>query len=106
MQAGPYLDTDHCCDDTLDWPSDLVERRIEASASNRVWLVGLTYVKTSSGWVYMASIIDVFSRMIVGWQGSRSLRSDLAIGALAMAMYNRERSDSLEGLIHHSNRGL
>ena len=65
-----------------------------------------TYVKTSTGWVYVAFIVDVYSRMVVGWQASRSLRSDLAIDALEMAVYNRGRTDSLEGLIHHSDRGV
>ncbi len=93
-------------DDTLDRPADLVKRRFAASAPNVLWLADLTYVKTSTGWVYVAFIIDVFSRMIVGWQASRSLRTDLAIDALEMAMYNRGRTDSLEGLIHHSDRGV
>ena len=63
-------------------PADLVERRFKASAPNRLWVADLTYVKTHSGWVYVAFIIDVHSRFIVGWQASRSLRSDLAIDAL------------------------
>ncbi len=66
----------------------------------------MTYVKTNAGWVYVALIIDVYSRMVVGWQASRSLRSDLAIDALEMAVHNRGRTDSLEGLIHHSDRGV
>ncbi len=93
-------------DDTLERPADLVERQFAASAPNRLWLADLTYVKTSTGWVYVAFIIDVFSRMIVGWQESRSLRTDLAIDALEMAMFNRGRTDSLQGLIHHSDRGV
>jgi len=93
-------------DDTLDRPADLVARRFRASAPNRLWVADLTYVKTHTGWVYVAFIIDVYSRMVVGWQASRSLRPDLAIDALEMAMHNRGRSDSLEGLIHHSDRGV
>ena len=93
-------------DETLDRPADLVERRFKASAPNRLWLADLTYVGTSTGWVYVAFIVDVYSRMIVGWQASRSLRTDLAIDALQMAIYNRGRTDSLEGLIHHSDRGV
>ncbi len=93
-------------DDTLDRPADLVKRQFWASAPNVLWLADLTYVKTSTGWVHVAFIIDVYSRMIVGWQASRSLRTDLAIDALEMAMYNRGRTDSLEGLIHHSDRGV
>ena len=93
-------------DDMLDRPADLVKRRFAASAPNVLWFADLTYVKTSTGWVYVAFIIDVFSRMIVGWQASRSLRTDLAIDALEMAMFNRGRHDSLDGLIHHSDRGV
>jgi putative transposase len=93
-------------DDTLGRPADLVERRFQAAAPNVLWVADLTYVRTSTGWVYVAFIIDVFSRMIVGWQASRSLRTDLAIDALEMAMFNRGRLDSLEGLIHHSDRGV
>ena len=69
-------------DDRLDRPADLVSRQFQAPAPNRLWVADLTYVKTHSGWVYVAFIIDVFSRMIVGWQASRSLRSDLVIDAL------------------------
>ena len=93
-------------DDRLDRPADLVERRFRAPAPNLLWVADLTYVKTHSGWVYVAFIVDVFSRMVVGWQASRSLRSDLAIDALEMAVHNRGRTDSLQGLIHHSDRGV
>jgi putative transposase len=93
-------------DETLDRPGDLVKRRFKASAPNRLWLADLTYVRVSTGWVYVAFIVDVYSRMIVGWQASRSLRADLAIDALEMAIYNRGRTDSLAGLIHHSDRGV
>lgn len=94
-------------DDTLERPADLVEREFRAPAPNRLWVADLTYVKTHSGWVYGAFIIDVFSRMIVGWQASRSLRSDLAIDALEMAVWNRQRAGhDLTGLVHHSDRGV
>jgi putative transposase len=93
-------------DEALTRPADLVERQFRAPAPNRLWVADLTYVKTHAGWVYVAIIVDVFSRMIVGWQASRSLRSDLAIDALEMAVHNRGRTDSLEGLIHHSDRGV
>lgn len=93
-------------DETLERPADLVERQFRAPAPNRLWLADLTHVKTHSGWVYVAFIVDVFSRMVVGWQASQSLRSDLAIDALEMAVHNRGRTDSLEGLIHHSDRGV
>jgi len=93
-------------DEALKRPADLVKRRFRAPAPNRLWVADLTYVKTHAGWVYVAFVVDVFSRMVVGWQASRSLRSDLAIDALEMAVHNRSRTDSLEGLVHHSDRGV
>ena len=81
-------------------PADLVERRFSADEPNRLWVADLTYVKTHGGWVYAAFIIDVFSRMVVGWQISEFLRSDLAIDALEMAVWNRTRAGQvLDGLI-------
>ena len=94
-------------DDRQHRPADLVERQFRAPAPNRLWVADLTYVKTHTGWVYVAFIIDVYSRMIVGWQASRSLRSDLAIDALEMAVWNRQRAgDDLSQLVHHSDRGV
>jgi putative transposase len=94
-------------DERLDRPADLVERQFRAPAPNRLWVADLTYVKTYSGWVYVAFIVDVFSRMVVGWQASRSLRSDLAIDALEMAVINRRRAGAdLSQLTHHSDRGV
>jgi putative transposase len=87
-------------------PGDLVERNFTATAPNRLWVADLTYVKTHSGWVYAAFIIDVFSRMVVGWQLSNSLRSSLAIDALEMAIWTRTRDGgSLTGLVQHTDRG-
>ncbi len=94
-------------DDRQHRPADLVERDFRAPAPNRLWVADLTYVKTHTGWVYAAFIIDVFSRMVVGWQISNSLRSDLAIDALEMAVWNRTRAGQvLDGLVHHSDRGV
>ena len=94
-------------DDRLARPPDLVDRDFKALAPNRLWVADLTYVKTSSGWVYVAFILDVYSRMVVGWQASRSLRSDLAIDALEMAVWNRQRfGNSLDALVHHSDMGV
>src|SRR5690606_24749228 len=66
-------------------PADLVDRRFVASAPNRLWVADLTYVRTWSGFVYVSFITDVFSRRIVGWQASRSLKTDLALNALEQA---------------------
>lgn len=92
-------------DETQHRPDDLVERRFVADRPNCLWVADLTYVKTHCGWVYVAFIIDVFSRFIVGWQASTSLRSDLALDALEMAIYSRRRDD-LSTLVHHSDRGV
>jgi putative transposase len=91
----------------FDRPTDLVERSFAAPAPNRLWVADITYVKTHSGWVYVAFVIDVFSRMVVGWQATRSLRSDLALDALEMAVWNRQRTGAdVSGLVHHSDRGV
>src|SRR3954449_551905 len=66
-------------DTTAVRPRDLVERNFRVGAPNRLWVADLTYVRTWTGFVYVAFITDVYSRMIVGWQASRSLRSDLAL---------------------------
>jgi putative transposase len=93
-------------DDGTERPADRVERDFTAAAPNRLWLADLTYVKTHAGWVYVAFIIDAYSRFVVGWQASRTLRADLAIDALEMAVFNRTRAGAdLAGLIHHSDRG-
>ena len=86
-------------------PVDLVDRNFVAPAPNRLWVADLTYVKTHSGWVYVAFIVDVFSRYVVGWQASRSLRTELALDALEMAIWAR-RGEQLQGLVHHSDRGV
>jgi putative transposase len=86
-------------------PADLVERNFTAAAPNRLWVADLTYVSTWTGFVYVAFITDVFSRFIVGWRVSNSLHSDLALDALEMAIWRRQRQD-LIGLVHHSDRGV
>ena len=93
-------------DDAAQRPRDLVERRFSAVAPNRLWVADITYVRTWSGFVYAAFVTDAYSRRIVGWHASRSLRSDLALHALEQAIWERNRTgDSLDGLIHHSDRG-
>jgi putative transposase len=85
-------------------PLDLVARQFRAPTPNRLWVADLTYVKTHSGWVYVAFVVDVCSRFVVGWQVARSLRTDLALDALEMALWAR-RTQAVAGLIHHSDRG-
>jgi putative transposase len=90
-------------DATTARPADLVDRDFAAQRPNQLWVADLTYVATWSGFVYVAFVIDAFSRFIVGWQASRSLRTDLALDALEMAIWRRQAQ--LEGLVHHSDRG-
>jgi putative transposase len=86
-------------------PSDLLERDFSAPAPNRRWVADITYVDTAGGFVYAAFILDLFSRMIVGWQVSDNLRAELALDALEMAIWSR--GDRMEGqLVHHSDRGV
>jgi putative transposase len=84
-------------------PADLVARDFSATRPNQLWVADLTYVASWSGFVYVAFVADAFSRFIVGWQASRSLRTDLALDALEMAIWRRQAQ--LDGLVHHSDRG-
>jgi putative transposase len=87
--------------------ADLVDRRFTAAVPNCLWVADITYIRTFSGWVYASFVIDVFSRRIVGWQVSHSLRTNLALDALEMGIWTRQRAgDDLIGLIHHSDRGV
>ncbi len=86
-------------------PPDLVTRQFKAVRPNQLWVADLTYVATWRGFVYVAFVIDVFSRRIVGWRVSSSLRSDLALDALEQALYDRPIAAS-ESLVHHSDRGV
>ena len=86
-------------------PGDLVDRHFFAGAPNRLWLADITYVWTWSGFCYTSFITDAFARRIVGWRVSKSLRTDLALDALEMAIFSR-RDDDLSHLIHHSDRGV
>jgi putative transposase len=85
-------------------PFDLVDRQFTVTAPNRLWVADLTYVRTWSGFVYAAFVIDAYSRMILGWQVSGSLRTDLALDALEMALWRR--GDDVDGVVHHSDRGV
>ena len=86
-------------------PADLVDRHFVASAPNQLWIADITYVATWSGFAYAAFVTDVFSRRILGWRVWNTLRSDLALDALEMAIWTRQ-AESLDGLIHHSDRGV
>lgn len=84
-------------------PPDLVQREFRAERPNQLWVADLTYVATWAGFVYVAFVIDVFARSIVGWRVSSSLRSDLALDALEQALHARAPA---EDLVHHSDRGV
>jgi len=90
-------------DDSAARPADLVERNFTATRPNQLWVADLTYVATWKGFVYVAFVIDVFARRIVGWRASSSLRTDLALDALEQALYDRPGT---EDLVHHSDRGI
>lgn len=88
-----------------DQPDDLLGRDFTACAPNRRWVADITYVDTASGWFYTAFITDLYAKVIVGWQVSDHLRTDLALDALEMAIWGRR--DRIDGrLAHHSDRGV
>lgn len=90
-------------DDMLPRPADLVNRNFKADRPDQLWVADLTYVATWTGFAYVAFVIDVFSRCIVGWRVSRSLRSDLALDALEQALAQRPHEGDL---VHHSDHGV
>ena len=81
---------------------DLVKRNFTPEAPNRLWAADITYVRTREGWLYLAFVLDAYSRRIVGWAMSNNLRTELVLEAVNMAIYTRRPSP---GLIHHSDRG-
>jgi len=89
-------------DDGAARPSDLVNRDFVATRPNELWVADLTYVATWRGFVYVAFVIDVYARRIVGWRVSSSLRTDIALDALEQALYARP---AIDHLVHHSDRG-
>ncbi|MDZ7779538.1 MAG: IS3 family transposase [Gemmatimonadota bacterium] len=84
-----------------DRPLDLVERNFTAAGRTELWVSDLTYVATWRGFVYVAFVIDAFSRRIVGWSASRSPRTDLALDALEQALWERRTTPDRRGSIHH-----
>jgi putative transposase len=86
-------------------PADLLNRDFTAPAPDRRWVADITYVPVRTGFVYAALVMDLFSRMIVGWKVSASLRTGLALDALQMAVFRRFGGGPADGLVHHSDRG-
>ena len=85
-------------------PLDQVKRQFKADRPNQLWVSDFTYVSTWQGWQYVAFVIDVYARRIVGWRVSNSMRTDFVLDALEQALYDRNPQHS-DGLIHHSDRG-
>jgi transposase InsO family protein len=103
MRGRRFKVTTHAADG-VERPLDLVNRDFAASRPNQLWVSDLTYVRIGARFAYVAFVVDAFSRRIVGWQISNSLRSDLALDALEQAITERLGEDG-EQLIHHSDRG-
>jgi transposase InsO family protein len=82
---------------------NVLEQRFKATAPNRKWVTDVTYVETGEGWLYVASVLDLFSRKIVGWSMADHIRTDLVKDALQMALTSRQPE---RGLLHHSDRGV
>jgi putative transposase len=83
-------------------PLDRVNRQFQASRPNQLWVADFTYVATWSGFVYVAFVIDVFARRIIGWRVARSMHAELVLDALEQALWSRS---GIKGVVHHSDRG-
>lgn len=81
---------------------DLVRRDFTPQAPDRLWVADITYIRTWEGWLYLSFVLDTYSRRIVGWSMASSMKTELVLDALNMALYNRRPKP---GLIHHSDRG-
>lgn len=85
-------------------PLDRVNRQFTADRPNQLWVSDFTYVSTWQGWLYVAFVVDVFARRIVGWRVSPTMTTDFVLDALEQALYARQSADS-DALVHHSDRG-
>jgi putative transposase len=82
---------------------NLLDRQFQASAPDRKWLADITYIPTDEGWLYLAGVLDCFSRKIVGWSMADHMETSLVSDALQMALVHRRHP---KGLLHHSDRGV
>lgn len=89
-------------DESAARPLDHVNRQFQASRPNQLWVADFTYVATWTGFVYVAFVIDVFARRIIGWRVARSMHAELVLDALEQAIWSRS---GIEGVVHHSDRG-
>ncbi|WHY86804.1 IS3 family transposase [Neobacillus novalis] len=85
------------------WSENILDRQFKASKPNQLWVTDITYIPTNEGWLYLASVMDLYSRKIVGWSMGETMTKELVISALKMA-YKRQRPEV--GVIHHSDRGV
>jgi putative transposase len=81
---------------------NMLDRQFEAQAPNQKWAADFTYIWTAEGWLYVAAVLDLYSRRIVGWSMSATMTAELATDALMMAIWRRGKADAL---LHHSDRG-
>ena len=91
-------------DKAVPCPLDRVHRQFKVDRPNQLWVSDFTYVSTWQGWQYVAFVIDVYARRIVGWRQSSSMRTDFVLDALEQALFDR-RPERTDALIHHSDRG-
>jgi putative transposase len=89
-------------DDSAERPLDRVNRQFQASRPNQLWVADFTHVATWTGFVYVAFVIDVFARRIIGWRVARSMHAELVLDALEQALWSRS---AVKGVVHHSDRG-
>jgi transposase InsO family protein len=89
-------------DDSAARPLDRVNRQFQANRSNQLWVADFTYGTTWAGFVYVAFVIDVFARRIIGWRVARSMRAELVLDALEQALWSRS---AVRGVVHHSDHG-
>ena len=94
-------------DEAAERPTDLVDRQFVANKPNQLWVADFTYVPTWEGMVYVAFIIDVFSRRVVGWRAASAMTTPLVLDALEMAIWTRRKAGvaDLSGLVHHTDAG-
>jgi transposase InsO family protein len=88
--------------DSAERPLDRVNRQFQATRPNELWVADFTYVATWAGFVYVAFVIDVFARRIIGWRVARSMHAELVLDALEQAIWSRS---GIDGVVHHSDRG-
>ena len=105
--CGHVLDGDGCrwtlaCARRMPWPPNVLNRPFDASAANRKWVADFTYIWTAEGWLYVAAVIDLFSRRVVGWSMSATMTAQLVTDALVMAIWRRGKPETV---LHHSDRG-